>query len=494
MLFFTPLFKKFKNRGGDLDISNPNHWILQATGDKNSVSDQTALQISAVFACVRVIAETIASLPLIIYERDGDNRKPAPNHPLYPMLHDIGPNSWQTSAEFWENCIGTNVLRGNAYNYIVRDGAGRIVGLFPLNPNNVEVECDIKDFKNPEIIYKYSSRGIQTRIPSSDIWHLKGMSSDGIIGLSPLSLTRKAMNLSLSSESHGNTFFANGAKPSGVSTYPGKLSEPAYERLRASISERISGSNKFKVLLLEEGATWSQIGLSNEDSQFLETRQFQVEEIARFYRVPNILIGHPDKTSTYASAEQFMISFVTHTIRPWIVRIEKSILKNLMSEADQKKYYAEFKVDGLLRGDTKSRYESYALAIQNTWMSPNEARKYENMPPREGGDDYENPNITVKQSSIEDTEPRQNIYIDNHQPAVTVLPPDVKVDANTAPITVNVPAPEVNVELPTVNVSAPDVNINVQETRVKIHFDASGKVRKKVVLDSNNEIIEIVEE
>ena len=147
--------------------------------------------------------------------------------------------------------------------------------------------------------------------------------------------------------------------------------------------------------MLEEGATWTQVGMSNEDSQFLETRQFQIEDIARFFRVPTILIGHPDKTSTYASAEQFMLSFVQHTIRPWLVRIEKSILKHLIDESEQKDYFAEFKIDGLLRGDIASRYQAYAIARQNTWMSANEIRALENMNPIDGGDVYENPNITT---------------------------------------------------------------------------------------------------
>lgn len=397
MLFFSPLVNKFKN---SLSVSNKDHWLLQALGKQGNVTSDTALKISTVFACVRVIAETIASLPLIIYRREGDERVEAKDHPLYPLLHDVGPNSWQTAPEFWENCIGTNVLRGNAYNYKVLDASRRLVGLIPLNPIHMDMSVDITSFRNPKIVYSYTPKGAAKpiSIPSDRMWHLKGISSDSFLGLSPLQLASQAMNLSLSSEDHGNVFFKNGAKPSGVATYPGKLSEPAYDRLRASIGDRITGSNKFKVLLLEEGATWAQMGLSNEDSQFLETRQFQVEDLARFFRVPGILIGHPDKTSTYASAEQFMISFVTHTIRPWLVRIEKSISKHLFSKSDQKEYYAEFKVDGLLRGDTQSRYTAYETAIRSTIMSPNEARRKENMPPRDGGDKFENPNVAAKEN------------------------------------------------------------------------------------------------
>ena len=397
------LFNWFKRKYeiqniGSLDINNPNHWIIQATAGQNIVTPDNALKISAVFACVRVLAETIASLPFIIYRKTGeDSRVKDENHYLYPMLHDIGPNQWQTAFEFWETAIGTVALRGNAYYFKVKNGANRIIGLIQMHPDNVELKVDFKDFRNPGLVYDYTSNsGEVYQIAFNNVWHLKGLSSDGFIGLSPLQAAAEAMNLSLNAESHGNTFFENGAQASGVATYPGKLNEEAFQRLRKSIGDKISGKNKFRVLLLEEGASYNQIGITNEDSQFLETRQFQVEDIARFFRVPNILINHPDKTSTYASAEQFMMSFVTHTIRPWLVRVEKSVKKNLLSVRDQKTHYGEFKVDGLLRGDTASRYTAYASAIQNTWMSPNEARKFENMPPRESGDVYENPNVAAK--------------------------------------------------------------------------------------------------
>jgi len=401
------LAKQVEKRSS-LNISDPNHWITQITGRLSTtagvnVTAETALATSTVFACVKVIAETIASLPLIIYRRENGSKSAAPNHPLYPLLHDIGPAPWLTAPEFWENMIGHNVLRGNAYAFKVRNGADRIIGLVPLSPARIDVKVDLIDFENPRIIYEYTlpDTGRKIDIDPSDIWHLKGMSTDGFVGISTLAQMREAVGMANAAEAHGSIYFKNGAKASGIVTHPGRMKDDSYQRFKGSIQDAISGSNKYKVLLLEEGATWTQTGMSNEDSQFLETRQFQVEDIARFFRVPAILIGHPDKSSTYASAEQFMMSFVTHTIRPWLVRIEKSILKNLMSQADQNEYFAEFKVDALLRGDTKSRYESYSIAIQNTILSPNEARALENLPPRAGGDEYVNPNITVKNDNAE---------------------------------------------------------------------------------------------
>ena len=179
----------------------------------------------------------------------------------------------------------------------------------------MHIDVKLDDFSRPEILYKYTvdGRGQPVDIPADDIWHLKGISSDGFVGLSPLTLAREAIGLTLAAETHGSIYFKNGAQPSGVVSYPGKLKETSYVRFRNSIQEAIAGSNKFRAVVLEEGASWAPVGMSNEISQFLETRQFQVEDIARIFRVPNILIGHPDKTTTYASAEQFMISFVTHT-------------------------------------------------------------------------------------------------------------------------------------------------------------------------------------
>lgn len=377
------------------------------TASGQTITPDTALQTSAVFACVRVIAETIASLPLKIYEKNGDGSKSeVPGHPLNRLLSSLGPTPWLTAPEFWEMQAGHNALRGNAYTYKVFDGAGRIIGLVPLDPSKMQMSVQIKELTSPEIRYVYHPAGIgpvtsptsaPISIPPENIWHLKGISTNGYEGLSPITLARESIGLTLAAERHGATYFKNGTQPSGIATVQNKLSDDAFKRFSDQINNAMSGDNKFKAIVLEMGATWQQIGMNNADAQFLETRRFQVEDIARVFRVPGILIGHPDKTSTYASAEQFMISFVTHTIRPWLVRLEKSISKYLLPENEQQKRYAEFNVDGLLRGDYKTRMEGYALAIQNKIMNPNEARAKENMNPYEGGDEYENPNIQVKE-------------------------------------------------------------------------------------------------
>ena len=262
-----------------------------------------------------------------------------------------------------------------------------------MAPGNMQVEV-AGDFDEPKIIYRYrpdvqGTAGAEQVFDASEIWHIKGLSGDGITGISPLAMAREAIGLAQASEGHGATFFRNGAQTSLVATTPGKLNEESHKRLRGSIQDAVSGDNKFRVLLLEQGLDAKAVGMSNADSQFLETRQFQVEEIARIFRVPSILIGHSNNNSTYASAEQFMLSFVTHTIRPWVSRIEQSINKYLLSDQDRKAgVYAEFKLDGLLRGDTQSRYTAYSSALQNMWMTRNEVRSLENLNPVDGGDEF----------------------------------------------------------------------------------------------------------
>ena len=399
--FFTSIVEK-------RSISDPNHWIVRLTNSLTTKSGQnitpeTALYTSAVFACIRVISETVASLPLMIYrKKDGGGKEVHDTHPLYPIIHD-SPNPWQTKFEFFEMETGHVALRGNGYNFIVRDQAGRIKGFVPLNPSRMTIEVD-GDFDVPNIKYRYVAEGLEKEqlFNFDEIWHLKGISSDGITGISPLTMARESIGLAQAAEGHGATFFKNGAQPSIVASVPGRLHEDTRKNLRDSIQNAVSGDNKFKVLLLEQGLDAKSIGMTNADSQYLETRQFQVEEIARIFRVPSILIGHSNNNSTYASAEQFMLSFVTHTIRPWVSRIEQSINKYLLSDQDRKAgVFAEFKLDGLLRGDTQSRYTAYASALQNMWMTRNEVRGLENLNPAPDGDKFENPATTSQEATKE---------------------------------------------------------------------------------------------
>ena len=308
-------------------------------------------------------------------------------------MHD-SPNDLQTAFEYTEMSIAHQCLRGNHYSFIERTRDGKILHLIPIHPDRVTVKAKEGSAQGVEYHVK-DEKGKTEVFSQEDIWHEKGLSSDGYEGISPIAMAKDAIQLAVEAELHGIAYYKNGARVSGYFEHPGKLSDKAKSNLRESAKDHMQGDNKFGIGVLEGGMKWHQISLSQEDSQYLETRNFQVEEIARLFRVPAILIGHPDKSATYASAEQFMLSFVIHTIRPWLVRREQSINKYLLSESDRLKYFAKHKIEGLLRGDTKSRYEGYSKAIASRWMNPNEVRALEDMNPRDGGDEFENPAVDV---------------------------------------------------------------------------------------------------
>jgi HK97 family phage portal protein len=391
-------FSRFKEKRSDASANDPieaEHWIVQRTGNSpQSLQGDGALQIVAVFACVRVLSETIASLPLMIYERlDNGTKQPVRDHPLVSLLHTVGPNDIQTPFEFFEMGMGHQCLRGNSYAFIDRTVAGRINKLIPIHPDRCKIKLDNGNREQRVVYELVDEKGTQEVFEARDIWHLKGLSSNGYEGISPVGTAKNALVLTDEAERHGIGYYQNGARASGIAKHPGILKEDASKRLSDSINRAMSGGNKYKVVVFEQGMEWQNMTLSNEDSQYLETRNFQVAEIARLFRVPLLLIQHQDKAPTYASAEQFMLSFVTHTIRPWVVRLEQSINKYLLSASDRKRMFAKFKIDGLLRGDTKTRYEAYASAITSRWMNPNEVRDLEDMNPREGGDEYLNPAV-----------------------------------------------------------------------------------------------------
>lgn len=374
-------------------VDDPVYWQdffskVGITSQSNqNVTPSTAMQLAVVFACVRVLSETIASLPLMVYKRRRDGGKePAQETDLYFLLHDQ-PNPDQTSFEYREMIMGHLALRGNAYSYIERTGGGGINAIYPLNPARMQVS-KIRG----EIIYQYMYEdGKSAIIPKEFIWHIRGLSDDGIVGLSPISQAKEAIGLAMASEQYGAKFFANYARPGGIIEYPGKLNDEATKQLKESWEAAYTGTNAHRLAILQGGLSWKQVGLSNEDSQFIELRQFQIEDICRIFRVPGVLINYTgDKSSTYASAEQFFISFITHTVRPWASRIEQSAARCLMTDKEKRKMFAEFNLNDFVRGDLESRYRAFQIGIQNGWLSPNDVRKLENMNPieGEGGDKY----------------------------------------------------------------------------------------------------------
>ena len=348
-----------------------------------SVSPNGALKNTAVYACVRVLSESIAGLPLHIYARRNGQKQRANDFYLYSILHDA-PNPVMTSFEFREALQGHLLLWGNAYCEIEVNGRGRVIGLWPLRPDKMEKVERV----GSELFYRYRlPNGATKDFRQEQIWHLRGMSGDGIHGYSPIQLARQAVALSNAAEEFGGRFFGNDARPGGALSTDGVLDDESYERIKRSWAATHQGvSNSHRVAILEQGLSWEQIGMPLSDAQFLETRKFQISDIARIYRVPPHMIGDLER-ATFSNIEHQSLEFVMHSLRPWLVRWEQSIKQNLILKNERKMFYAEFSVEGLLRGDTKSRHEAYGSAITNGWMTRNEARVLENLNPIDGLDE-----------------------------------------------------------------------------------------------------------
>ena len=355
------------------------------SGSGKAVNARTAIQMSTVYACVRVIAETIASLPLHVYESNEGGSAKAVKHPLYHLIHDE-PNPEMTSFVWRETMLTHLLLWGNSYSQVIRNGRGQVVGLYPLLPDYMEVDRDSKGV----LTYKYTNaEGVSRWLRPEDVLHIPGLGFDGIIGYSPVAMEKNAIGLGISAEEYGNKFFSNGARPSGILTHPNTVKDPA--ALRASWNAAYGGtSNASRVAVLEEGMTFTPLSMPNNEAQFLETRRFQVEELCRIYRVPPHMVGDLSR-ATFSNIEHSSIDFAVHTIRPWLVRIEQAMNRALFPDREKGRFYVQFNLDGLMRGDYKSRMEGYAIARQNGWMSANDIRELENqnpIPVEEGGDAY----------------------------------------------------------------------------------------------------------
>lgn len=382
---FTGLFRARDKPKPTDAVSAAPVFYFGTSGSGKAVNARTAIQVSTVYACVRVIAETIASLPLHVYEETPTGSIKALEHPLYRILHDE-PNSEMTSFVWREAMLTHLLLYGNSFSQVIRNGRGHVLGLYPLLPDRMEVDRDGAG----NLTYTYTTtEGSTHRLRPEEVLHIPGLGFDGVMGYSPIALEKNAIGLGIAAEEYGSKFFAHGATPSGVLTHPNTVKDPA--RLRESWNKAYGGSaNSGKVAILEEGMSYTRISLPNSEAQFLETRKFQVAEICRIYRVPPHLVADLEH-ATFSNIENQNISFAVHTIRPWLVRIEQALNRQLFPEKEKGSYYAQFNMDGLMRGDYKSRMEGYAIARQNGWMSTNDIRALENMnpvPAEEGGDAY----------------------------------------------------------------------------------------------------------
>ena len=365
-------------------------FYLGGTTSGKTVTERSAMQMTAVYSCVRILAEAVAGLPLHLYryKEDGGKEK-AIDHPL---LHDE-PNPEMSSFVFRETLMTHLLLWGNAYAQIIRNGKGEVVALYPLMPNKMTVDRG----ENGQLYYEYSRsndeaptmKGSTVRLRPSDVLHIPGLGFDGLVGYSPIAMAKNTIGMAIACEEYGAKFFANGAAPGGVLEHPGTIKDP--QRVRESWQSTFGGSgNASKIAVLEEGMKYTPIGISPEQAQFLETRKFQINEIARIFRVPPHMVGDLEKSS-FSNIEQQSLEFVKYTLEPWLIRWEQSIQRSLLSTNEKPLYFAKFNVDGLLRGDYASRMQGYATARQNGWMSANDIRELENLdriPAEDGGDLY----------------------------------------------------------------------------------------------------------
>lgn len=336
-----------------------------------------AESVSAVYACVSAISETIASLPLTLFKRTPDDgREKASDHPLYSVLHDQA-NERQSALEFREQMQAFVLLRGNAYAEIVRDNAGQVITLLPLHPDRVTV----MELDNGRLAYDYAdSKGRQKRLLQVEVLHLRHRSDNGILGISPLTASRETINLALAERDHGNATFTNGARLSGILKFPQKLKADQRTALASSWNTQYSGgANAGKTAILEEGVEYQTISMTLEDAEWIAAREFSVAEIARLFRVPPTIIGDMSKAN-YSNSVELARQFVTLTLKRHMVAWEQAIAMQLLSPAARKVYYAEHQVDGLLRGDATNRADFYEKGIASGWLLIDECRRLENLP------------------------------------------------------------------------------------------------------------------
>ncbi|MCG7368008.1 phage portal protein [Pantoea sp. ACRSH] len=356
-------------------------WMGMSSSGK-VVSADKAIHLSAVWACVRLLSESVSTLPLKIYERQPDgSRKPATNHPAYQVLCRR-PNLEMTPSRFMLMLVASICLRGNAF--VEKKMIGnRLVSLVPLLPQNMVV----KRLDNGSLEYTYTESGTSRVIPAKNIMHIRGFGLDGVCGMMPMMAGRDVIGSAMAVEESAAKIFENGLQSSGFLSADGALNEEQRERLRGYMAKFIGSRNAGKIMVLEGGLKYQNVTMNPEAAQMLESRAFSIEEICRWFRVPPFMVGHADKQSSWASSVEGMnLQFLTNTLRPLLVNIEQEISRCLLDGDED--LFAEFSVEGLLRADSAGRAAYYTTALQNGWMSRNDVRRLENMPPIEGGDIY----------------------------------------------------------------------------------------------------------
>lgn len=386
------LTRIFEARSQYSTLASPEPWLIEALGGRPTatgiqVSPTGSLAVSAVYACVRVLSEDLAKLPLHLYRRlPGGGREKATEHKLYDILHRQ-PNPVTTSFSFREAAQASVLLYGNAYAYIDWGPDGYVRGLWLLDPNRVVVYGSRDNLGRVQVSYGYMPEtGGMVHIDARDMLHIPGMSFDGICGVSVIRYARENIGLAMATREFGGRYFANDAMPGVIVFSPRRLTEEEKAAVREEFRKKYRGlERKFELAILETGWDFKTIPMPLEDAQFVESRKFEVEEIARMFRVPLHKIGHLEH-ATYSNIEQQSIEYVTDALESWCVRWEQAMWAKLLTEEDKRQYYPQFNLDALIRGDTESRYGAYARAILSGFLTPNEVRELENRNPLPGGD------------------------------------------------------------------------------------------------------------
>jgi HK97 family phage portal protein len=397
------LLSRFFRKADPVVISTPEELaaVIGATWDSSAgvaVSPETAMRFSTVYACVRVIAESIGALPLVLYRDNGAKGERETRHPLHRVL-TVAPNPYMTPAEFKElmaSCLASN---GNFYAYKVW-ALGELVELLPIDPSRVAPKLREDWSVVYEVTFPDARRAVLTQ---DELWHVRLFGRDGLLGRSPISQAREDIGAAIAAQRMGGASFKNGSKLSGVLHTDGTLKDDAYQRIRASWQDTYGGvDNANKVAILEGGLKFQSVQMSAADAQWIESRKMSRSEIAGTFRVPPHKIGDLER-ATFSNIEHQAQEFVTDCLLPYLVKIEQRINAGLLPKEDVGRYYAKFTLNGLLRGDAKSRAEFYTRMVQNGAMSPNEIRALEDMNPRDGGDIYLTPlNMAVNGQPIKE--------------------------------------------------------------------------------------------
>jgi len=376
--------------------SDPPDWMRKAalwggweTDAGIDVNPDSAMQVTAWLACVRIISETLASLPFKTYRRVSGGKDEAQDHYLYSILHDIA-NSELPAFHVRALLTSHMLTRGNGIAEIEFNKGGGINALWPLDPDGAYLWRD-PDSKKLFYIYRLpvSVGGHEVKLPADRIFHIKWMSHNGLWSLSPTYLARQSLGLALAVQTHGAKYFSNGAEPGVVLSHPGELDDKSYERLQGDWEEMHQGLEKsHRVAILEEGMTIEKLTATNEDAQFIQTKSMTIADIGRIFSVSLDMLNESDKAATYASVEQFGIRFSTLTMRPYAVRWEQETHRSLLAPSERKTYYSEHVMDGLLRGDAASRFQVYTAGFQTGAYSPNDIRRMENQNAVPGGDQH----------------------------------------------------------------------------------------------------------